>query len=146
MQKTIRNSSARHLTGSLFLTVLLMVSAAPALTGQSFSSGSTGADGDLIVNTPGVTMFTAKPVGGGSVYNFKTIQIAAGSTLQLSGASFTLPLYFLAQGAVTVDGTIDLSGQSGTTPTTSGPSSQRVGPTVPGAGGDGGRTAAFPGN
>src|SRR3989442_6167382 len=146
MQKTIRNSSARHLTGSIFLTVLLIVSAAPTLTGQSFSSGSTGADGDLIVNTPGVTMFTAKPVGGGSVYNFKTIQIAAGSTLQLSGALFPQPLYFLAQGAVTVDGTIDLSGQNGAAPTSSGPSSQRVGPTVPGPGGYGGGTAAFAGN
>ena len=78
MQKTIRNSSARHLTGSFLLGVLLIVSAAPTLTGQSFSSGSTGADGDLLVNTPGVTTFTKQPVGGGSVYNFKTIQIAAG--------------------------------------------------------------------
>jgi hypothetical protein len=146
MQKTVGNSSTPHLTGSFLLAVLLTLGAAGTLRAQSFSSGSTGADGDLIINTPGVTTFTKQPVGGGSVYNFKTIQIAAGSTLQLSGASFTLPLYFLAQGAVTVDGTIDLSGQNGTVPTASGPSAQRVGPTVPGAGGYGGGTAAFAGN
>ena len=108
-----------------------------------FSSGSTGADGDLIVNTAGVTTFRAAPVGGGNIYNFKTIQIGAGATLKLSGAAFASPLYFLAQGAVTVTGTIDISGQNGTVPATSG---QRTGPTIPGAGGYGGGAAAFGGD
>jgi hypothetical protein len=112
------------------------------LHGQSFPSGSTGADGNLIANT-GVTTFTAAPVGGGSVYNFNTIQIAPGSTLKLSGAAFPGPLYFLAQGAVTVGGTIDLSGQSGSVPTTP---AQRTGPTIPGPGGYGGGAASFAGN
>ena len=67
----------------------------------------------MIVNTAGVTTFTATPVGGGNIYNFKTIQIAAGATLRLSGQVFATPLYFLAQGAVTVAGTIDLSGKTG---------------------------------
>ena len=137
MQETIDKSVAS------LLYVLLMVCVAANLNGQSFPSGSTGADGDLIVNTPGVTTFTAVPVGGGSIYNFKTIQIAAGSTLKLSGAVFPSPLYFLAQGAVTVAGTIDLSGQAGTEPSTP---AQRTGPTVPGAGGYGGGSAAFAGN
>jgi hypothetical protein len=109
------------------------------LHAQSFSSGSTGADGSLSITAPGVTTFTATPVGGGNVYNFTTIQIAAGSTLKLSGAVFPGPLYFLATDAVTVAGTIDLSGQSGSVPTTS---AQRV-PTVPGAGGYGGGASAF---
>jgi len=122
--------------------VLLAFCVAAVLHAQSFPSGSTGADGDLIVNT-GVTTFTATPVGGGSVYNFKTIQIAPGSTLKLSGAVFPGPLYFLAQGAVTVAGTIDLSGQSGSVPTTP---AQRTGPTVPGPGGYGGGAAWFAGN
>jgi len=119
---------------------LLTLSIAATLHAQSFSSGSTGADGDLIVNTAGVTTFTATPVGGGNIYNFKTIQIAAGATLRLSGQVFATPLYFLAQGAVTVAGTIDLSGQNGVVPATSG---QRTGPTIPGAGGYGGGAAAF---
>ena len=58
-------------------------------------------------------------MGGGSIYNFNTITIAAGSTLKLSGAVFTSPIYFLAQGAVTVAGTIDLTGHSGSAPTSS---------------------------
>jgi hypothetical protein len=128
-----------RLSGPALLTFCI----AAALHAQSFPSGSTGADGDLIVSTAGVTTFTATPVGGGNIYNFKTIQIASGSTLRLSGSVFSTPLYFLAQGAVTVAGTIDLSGQAGVLPATSG---QRTGPTTPGAGGYGGGSAAFGGN
>lgn len=119
---------------------LLTLFIAAMLHAQSFSSGSTGADGILNITAPGVTTFTATPVGGGNVYNFTTIQIAAGSTLKLSGAVFPGPLYFLAQDAVMVAGTIDLSGQSGSLPTTS---AQRTVPTIPGAGGYGGGAAAF---
>jgi len=128
--------SVRRLCGR----ALLISCAALALHAQTFPSGSTGVDGDLIVNTPGVTVFGAAPAGGGSIYNFKTIQIAAGSTLKLSGAVFPAPLYFLAQGAVTVAGTIDLSGQSGG-PITS--SAQRTVPPIPGAGGYGGGSGAL---
>ena len=59
---------------------------------QTFNSGSSGADGDLTVNTPGVTMFSQTPVGGSTVFNFKSIQIAAGSTLKLSGQIYPTPL------------------------------------------------------
>ena len=65
-----------------------------AVDAQSFNSGSTGVDGDLIINTPGVTTYTTAPQGGGNIYNFKTIQISTGSTLRLSGAVFPNPLYF----------------------------------------------------
>ena len=124
-------------------TTLLIFCASAILHAQTFPSGSTGADGDLIVNTAGVTTFTATPAGGGNVYNFKTIQIAAGATLKLSGSVFPGPLYFLAQGAVTVAGTIDLSGQNGIVPATSG---QRTGATIPGPGGYGGGAASFGAN
>jgi hypothetical protein len=132
-------SKFHHLRTSAFLTIFCLTA---VLHAQPFPSGSTGADGDLIVNTPGVTVFNAQPVGGGNIYNFKTIQIAAGSTLRLSGAVFAYPLYFLAQGAVTVAGVIDLSGQNGFTPVTS---AQRTAPTVPGPGGFSGGSAAFGG-
>ncbi len=119
---------------------VLIWCAALALHAQAFPSGSTGVDGDLIVNTPGVTVYSAVPSGGGSVYNFKTIQIAAGSTLKLSGAVFPGPLYFLAQGAVTIAGIIDLSGQSSTQSTSS---AQRTVPSIPGAGGYAGGSGAL---
>lgn len=125
---------------------LLAFCMAAMLHAQSFPSGSTGADGSLNITAPGVTTFAATPppVGGGNIYNFTTIQIAAGSTLRLSGAVFTSPLYFLAQGAVTIAGTIDLSGQSGSVPTTS--AQRTTGPTVPGSGGYGGGSASFAGD
>jgi hypothetical protein len=117
------------------------------LNAQTFPSGSTGADGALNITAAGVTTFTAKPVGGGNVYNFTTINIAVGSTLKLSGSVFPLPLYFLATGAVTISGTIDLSGQSSVPAGTSGElSSELIGPTTPGAGGYGGGSAAYGGN
>jgi hypothetical protein len=80
-------------------------------------------------------------VGGGSVYNFTTINIAAGSTLKLSGSVFAGPLYFLAQGAVTITGTLDLSGQSGLPVA----NSAQV-PTFPGPGGYGGGAGSFGSN
>jgi hypothetical protein len=122
--------------------VFLAFCAAMAMHAQSFPSGSTGADGNLIVNTPGVTVYNTPPMGGGTIYNFDTIQIAAGSTLRLSGSIFPTPLYFLAQGTVTIAGTLDLSGANGSQP---GAPVQNAGFTVPGAGGYGGGASAFAG-
>jgi hypothetical protein len=119
--------------------VLLSILALPTF-GQGFSSGSTGADGALNITAAGVTVFNQTPVGGGTVFNFTTINIAAGSTLRLSGQVYSSPLYFLAQGAVTVSGTIDLSGANGNSygsdPTL------RV-PSTPGAGGYSGGVGVF---
>jgi hypothetical protein len=147
MPRTIDNGSAGRLRRALLFSSALTFCVAATLTAQSFPSGSTGADGALNITTPGVTIFKAKPVAGGNVYNFTTINIAAGSTLKLSGSVFPLPLYFLATGAVTISGTIDLTGQSSVPAGTSGQlSSELVGPTTPGAGGYGGGSAAYSGN
>src|SRR3989442_623922 len=115
---------------------------------QSFSSGSTGADGDLNITAPGVTVFDPKTFGAQvnpadtNIFNFRTITIAAGSTLKLSGANFAAPVYFLAQGDVTINGTIDLNGQDGSSANFS---YQRTGPTIPGAGGYAGGAGGAPG-
>ena len=147
MQRTIDNGSAGPLRRALLFSSALTFCAAATLTAQSFPSGSTGADGALNITTPGVTIFKTKPVAGGNVYNFTTINIAAGSTLKLPGSVFPLPLYFLATGAVTISGTIDLTGQSSVPAGTSGQlSSELVGPTTPGPGGYGGGSAAYSGN
>jgi hypothetical protein len=68
------------------------------------------------------------------VYNFTTINIAAGSTLTLSGNLLGGPVFFLASGAVEIDGTIDISGQAGHTELPLTNISGRV-PSAPGAGG-----------
>lgn len=123
----------RILACSIFAAVL----SAPA---QTFSSGSTGVDGDLIINTPGVTVLTQTPQSGGTVFNFKAIQIAAGATLRLSGQVYNSPLFFLAQSAVTIDGTIDLNGTQGHPG--DGISADRL-PSIPGAGGFAGGVGAL---
>jgi hypothetical protein len=126
---------------TVLVTTAILIGSANA---QVFtSSGSTGVDGDLIVAKD--LTFTTLPKGGGNIYNFKTIQIAAGATLRLSGSVFPNPLYFLAQGAVTIAGTIDLNGDNGST-VRSATASDRVGPTVPGAGGYGGGPPLFGAN
>lgn len=111
---------------------------------QTFSSGSTGTDGDLIFTTPGTYTFNPKifspPLdpAGDNVFNFKTITIAAGVTIKLTGTVFNSPVVWLAQGAVQIDGTIDLSGQDGFLASNT---TQRTN-TIPGAGGyDGGYPA-----
>src|SRR5213594_1666777 len=115
---------------------------------QTFVSGSTGSDGDLSITTPGVTVFDPRTFGppvnpaDSNIFNFKTITIAAGSTLKLSGANFAAPVYFLAQGDVTINGTIDLNGQDGSSASLL---FQRTGPTIPGAGGYAGGAGGSPG-
>lgn len=78
-----------------------------------------------------------------NVFNFTTINIASGVTLQVSGAIFQAPVYFLATGAVEIDGTIDLSGGAGNNAGNS--LSQRV-PALPGAGGYPGGVGGWSGN
>jgi hypothetical protein len=53
-------------------------------------------------------------------------------TVKLSGRRFTTPIYFLATGAVTIDGGIDLTGENGSPATNI--ASERV-PSAPGPGG-----------
>lgn len=94
-----------------------------ALKGQPFNSGSTGADGDLILNTPGTVIFdptklTPPIEAGRTVYHFKKITIGAGVTVRLlSRVLGSAPIVWLAQDVVTISGQIDLSGEDGASPT-----------------------------
>src|SRR3989304_1149591 len=74
---------------------------APALGhAQSFSSGSTGADGAF---TPtGNTTRTLPPSG---VFNFTTVNVPAGVTVTFTRNATNTPVTLLATGAVTVAGT-----------------------------------------
>ena len=122
------------------LTALLALAILPAGAQPSFVSGSTGADGALnITGAPGtVVVFDPKSYNpplnpaGDNIFNFTTINVAAGVTLRLSGRILTGPVYFLATGAVTIAGTIDLNGEADAP---GGQSDQSVYPAYPGAGG-----------
>jgi hypothetical protein len=84
---------------------------------QTFSSGSTGADGPLNITAPGVTYFNPAALNlhpaNPNIFNFTTITIAQGATLVLTEEVFHGPAFFLATGDVVITGTLDLSGNGG---------------------------------
>jgi hypothetical protein len=106
--------------------------------GQTFSSGSTGADGALNYLTPGTYNFDPNSFNpplnpaGDNVFNFTTINIAAGVTVKLSSKTLSGPVYWLAQGPVTINGTLNLNGEPGYAATT------QVSSRIPASGGAGG--------
>lgn len=105
---------------------------------QSFESGSNGSDGALNLTSPGTILFDPKSFNppldpdGDNIYHFTTINIAAGVTVKLSGRIFSGPVFWLASGAVQINGTIDLNGEDGYTQTSM--LTSRI-PSVPSAGG-----------
>jgi len=78
---------------------------------QQFSSGSTGADGALNITAAGVTYLDPKAMminpKGDNIFNFTTI--TQNSILKISELKVHGPVYFLAQGDVTINGAIDIS-------------------------------------
>ncbi len=123
----------RWLTGGAQVALaLLWVSTAWA---QTFSSGSTGADGAF---APTATTTLALPPDG--VFNFTTVTIPAGVTVSFTPNSANTPVTILATGDVTVAGTLSVSGANGAAPSSSGPVVNAGGAGGPGgfAGGNGG--------
>ena len=91
-------------THALILTAALLC-AAESLYAQAFNSGSTGADGAL-----NITADTTLQLPPNGVFNFTTINVAAGRTLKFTKNSLNTPIYLLATGDVIIAGTINLSG------------------------------------
>lgn len=120
-----------------YLIAIFLPAAALA---QTFSSGSTGADHDLTYTTPGTYVFDPKAFtpaldpDGDCIFNFTTITIASGVTVQFKGNVLNCPVVWLASGAVKIDGTLDLSGQNSFVASST---IQRTN-TIPGSGGFGG--------
>jgi hypothetical protein len=125
---------------SITACLILMFYAAVSPAQGPFSSGSTGADGPLTY-APNLGTVYFPPSGlaqrTNNIYNFTTITIGAGTTVRVSGWVINGPVYWLAQGDVTIGGTLDLSGQLGHAP---GNVSYRA-PSEPGAGGYSGGVA-----
>ncbi len=89
-----------------------------AVYAQSFSSGSTGSDGALSLTTPGTVVFDPAALSinpaGDNVFNFTTITIGAGVTVQMKNVPLRgKSVIWLATGAVDIQGTIALSGDPG---------------------------------
>jgi hypothetical protein len=125
------------MAASLLVSILCFASTGFS-QGQTFNSGSNGSDGALNLTTPGTIIFNPKSFNppldpaGDNIFNFTTINIAQGVTVKLSSKVFTGPVYWLASGAVTINGTIDLDGEDGH------PISSLLSLRVPAAGGAGG--------
>jgi len=93
--------------------------AVPVAGQPSFNSTSSGSDGALNLTTPGTVVFIPSSFNpplnpsGNNIFNFTSINIASGVTVVLSGQNLTGPIYWLASGPVTINGTLNLNGQNG---------------------------------
>src|SRR3972149_6220902 len=104
-----------HRTGSRCVAILAFTVVLTAITvggghaiAQTFSSGSTGADGAF---NPTTNTTLALPPNG--VFNFTTINIPAGVTVTFTRNTTNTPVSLLASGNVIIAGTIDVSGSPG---------------------------------
>ncbi len=117
-------------TESKLLAVAAILAQAPLV--QAYDSGSTGADGAL---HPTVSTTLALPANG--VFNFTDVTIPAGVTLTFGKNATNTPVVILASGNISIEGTIDISGEDGTPVGTAGDGN--VGDDgLPGQGGPGG--------
>lgn len=108
----------RHLTRLLVLPLL----APCAALAQDFDSGSTGADGALtfaanagLIEFDPTTYTPRLDPDGDNVYHFTSITIPAGTIVRLTARTLPegRPVIWLASGAVSVAGTLDLNGEKG---------------------------------
>lgn len=118
----------KTLTTKLLITLLMALPAGHVIA-QGFNSGSTGADGAL--NVTNSTTLNLPPDG---ILNYTTINLAVGAILKFNRNAFNTPVYLLAQSNVTISGTIDVSGNPGTSV-----------PPTGGLGGPGGFDGGMPG-
>src|SRR5260221_7875195 len=114
-----KSSSLRLGTRYVCVVAVILVLGALPSWAQSFSSGSDGSDGAY--NPTGAagtviifdaTQFHGSQVGA-NIFNFTTITIPAGVTVKLSGNTLNGPVFWLAQGDVSINGTLDLNGGKG---------------------------------
>ena len=92
----------------LIVTLSMGVLISPAMS--QFSSGSTGADGELNVTED--TVLAVPPDG---VFNFTTVTIAGNAKLSFQKNALNTPVYMLATGPITFGqgAVIDVNGSSG---------------------------------
>jgi hypothetical protein len=90
-------------TKTLIFTAVLCLIGAVA-DAAPFSSGSTGADGALLVTSS--RTLDLPPDG---VFHFTTITITNSATLKFNRNALNTPVFLLASGNVYIDGTIDIS-------------------------------------
>ena len=89
---------------------LLLALVSPAVAQDlPYNSPSTGADGALMIAADTVIDLNTKPDG---IFHYTTIDIAAGATVTFTRNSNNTPVVWLATGAVNIEGTVNLNGES----------------------------------
>jgi hypothetical protein len=123
-----------------FLAIALTVSAwlsGVELSGaQTYSSGSTGADG--VFNPPGSVppgtttsgSTVTVPLPASGLFNFQTVTIGSGITVSFTKNARNTPVTILATGNITIAGTLSVNGRDG--------QAQQASSTAISVGGDGG--------
>ena len=91
------------------LTILSLALLGNQLYAEDFDSGSTGAYGPINITTS-TTLDT--PADG--IFHATTVHVANGAVLKFTKNELNTPIYILATGDVTVDGTIDVNATFGT--------------------------------
>jgi len=125
--------------GLLGASLLLLV---PGLaSAQTFSSGSTGADGAFAPTCTPTPCTVTVPLPPSGVFNFTTITIPAGVNVTFERNAANTPVTLLATGDATIAGGILLNGQPGQDAVAGIVSSPRAGRGAPGGfdGGEGGK-------
>lgn len=89
------------------VAILFCAVALPRAGGATFQSGSTGAYGPLTV-----AVNTTLDLPADGIFHCTTIEVAQGATLSFRRNPLNTPVYLLATGDVTINGTIDVSGKS----------------------------------
>jgi len=133
-------STRRELQPGRAIVAAMLLAWVHAATGQTFSSGSTGADGAFNVGG-GATNITVRP---GGVYHYTTYNVPLGATVEYFRGTDNSPVVILTTGDVTISGTVTVRGLDGVTHGQSNP--QLGGQGGPGGfkGGNGGIIVANP--
>ena len=93
------------------LAAALVLIWAHGASGQTFSSGSTGADGAFNVGV-GTTNITVRP---GGVYHYTTYNVPAGATVEYFRGTDNSPVVILTSGDVNIAGSVTVRGLDGVT-------------------------------
>lgn len=109
-RRPLFQKSMRRPLASITTLALLAVSPAPLYAQIDFSSGSDESFGPINVTEGTVTL---NPPADG-IFNATTITVAQGATLTFTRNALNTPIFLLATGNIEIAGTIDVSGQNGT--------------------------------
>ncbi|MBI4689687.1 MAG: hypothetical protein HY754_05425, partial [Nitrospirae bacterium] len=122
----------KRITLLVSISLLFFLSNAYA---DTFTSGSTGADGAFSPTTSTVVQLPAD-----GIFNYTTVNIPSGITVKFQKNTANMPIYILATGDVTIAGTIDINGENGTAGNTG-----NIAPVPGGKGGPGGYDGGYGG-